>query len=192
MRSINSFMWWLVGKNVYPCYPMMSLSVGGVLGCPLCKWNSRLSFRGVFRYGDGEGGVSELWWSGPSHHGHNSRGTAAAQPVGSHHGQQVLPVALQRKPRGSYLAALPVHFKTTITSCREKQKQKRKEMLADGWQHEYVCLSPGVRMHYGESLSWKGRIKHRHVFILAVTCLDQNVNVRNSWSRHKTGFSQLP
>lgn len=83
--------------------------------------NSRLSFRGVFWYGNCERSVGELWRPGAGHHRDNSRGAAAAQAVCGHHRQQVLPVLLQGKARGSDLATLPVHLKTAIATCREKQ-----------------------------------------------------------------------
>lgn len=48
-------------------------------------WDSRLSFRRVFGYGDDIAGVSELRRSGSCHHRKHGGGTAAAQTVKSHH-----------------------------------------------------------------------------------------------------------
>lgn len=82
--------------------------------------NSRLSCRGVLWYGDGEGGIGELWRSGSGNYREDGRGTAAAQPVCSHNCQQVLSVPLQRKACSPHLTVFLVYFKTTITPC-EKQ-----------------------------------------------------------------------
>lgn len=102
---------WLLGKFGYQ---------GFCAALCVCV-NSRLSFGCVFGYGNGEGSVCELWWPGSSHHRDDSRGAAAAQLVSSHHRQQILPVSLQGKACSSYLATLPVHFETSVTTCKYKQ-----------------------------------------------------------------------
>lgn len=103
----------------------MSLCLHHQLGAALraeLKWiskrYSRLSLGGVLRYGDGEGGVGELWGSGTSHHRDHRRGATAAQPVCSDDGQQVLPILLQRETGGPQLAILSVYFETSVTTCR--------------------------------------------------------------------------
>lgn len=77
---------------------------------------SRLSLGRVLGDGDGEGGVGKLRRPGPRHHRQHGGDAAAAQAVGGHHRQQVLAVALQRKPRGPHVAALAVHLEATVAT----------------------------------------------------------------------------
>lgn len=105
-------------KYIYIC---VCVSIAAVIHHPCLRMqHSRLSFRRVFGYGDGVGGVGELRRSGSRHYGEHSRSTAAARAVESHDAQQVLSIPLKHQPRGHHLARLLVHREAAVTTCREE------------------------------------------------------------------------
>lgn len=91
------------------------------ISIPAWSGNSRLSGGGVLGQSDGEGGVAELWRSRSSHHREHGGNAAAAQLVCSHDCQQIFPVLLQGKARRPHLTILPVHLKTAVAACKEKE-----------------------------------------------------------------------
>lgn len=98
----------------------MLIRRGSIWGAPAAPGYLRLALDSVLSYGDGVGGVGELWCPGACHHGQQGRRATDAQLVSRHHGEQVLPVLLQRKPRHSHLPAPPVYFKAAVAPCRRE------------------------------------------------------------------------